>query len=516
MKKRTAFIGAILSLIPLGQPSLIGMGAAFISSAAIHSLSAKAETNNANSFYKKGLKKYDQNDLKGALAEFTKAIKINPEYGDAYYNRGLVKKELLDIQGAIEDYTKAIKINPNDGRAYYDRAILKEGRRDFQGAIEDYKKAINIDPNNGRAFYNRAILYSSYNKAILKKGQKRDIKGAIKDYMKLIKINPNDVLAYYYRAILKEGQTDIKGAIGDYTKVIKINPEYGDAYYNRALLKQELQDNKGAIEDYTKAIKINPENADAYFNRSKAKDELEDYESAFLDMKRSLEISSKGKDGISIKDIIHPSMLKKRSEILKGYRRFAGFDGNTYQKPITYYIHDQTGKIRSKLLPKKMQDTYEISDDAEKFIVDIFSKIDSYIDLDFMRVDSPSKAMIKIFKTNEWDGYTGMMSYDTRPNLRIDLAWSEGFSYNQLKMKKYPTLSVDGASIIVHEIGHALGLEHSGCGQYCKFNMDPEDERFTTEDTIMSYNFNPSQEDSYLTELDIVALRIMWGVEKDN
>ena len=56
MKKRTAFIGAILSLMPLGQPSLIGMGAAFISSAVIHSLSAEAETNNANSFYKKVLK----------------------------------------------------------------------------------------------------------------------------------------------------------------------------------------------------------------------------------------------------------------------------------------------------------------------------------------------------------------------------------------------------------------------------------------------------------------------------
>ena len=91
MKKRTAFIGAILSLIPLGQPLLIGTGAALISSAVIHSLSAKAETNNANSFFKKGLKKYDQDDFRGALSEFTKAIKINSEYGDAYYYRGRVK-----------------------------------------------------------------------------------------------------------------------------------------------------------------------------------------------------------------------------------------------------------------------------------------------------------------------------------------------------------------------------------------------------------------------------------------
>ena len=54
------------------------------------------------------------------------------------------------------------------------------------------------------------------------------------------------------------------------------------------------------------------------------------------------------------------------------------------------------------------------------------------------------------------------------------------------------------------------------CGKYCNFTIDPEDERFTTEDTIMSYNFNPSPEDKYLTELDIVALRTMWGVEKEN
>ena len=138
MKKRTAFIGAILSLIPIGQPLLRGTGIALISSAVIHSLSAKAETNNANYFYKKGLKKYDQDDFRGALPEFTKAIKINSEYGDAYYYRGRVKKKLLDIKGAIEDYKRAIKINPNDGRAYYYRAIIKEGRRDFQGAIEDY------------------------------------------------------------------------------------------------------------------------------------------------------------------------------------------------------------------------------------------------------------------------------------------------------------------------------------------------------------------------------------------
>ena len=56
---------------------------------------------------------------------------------------------------------------------------------------------------------------------------------------------------------------------------------------------------------------------------------------------------------ISIKDIISPSMFNKRnSPMLIGYNKFAQFlNGKTYQKPITYYVHDKTGKIKSKVLP---------------------------------------------------------------------------------------------------------------------------------------------------------------------
>ena len=442
MKKRTAFIGAILSLVPFGQPLIFKTGVIAVAAKIVIFNSDWAIAESAAFYYKRGNDKYDAEDYKGALKDYKKAIKINPQYSDAYNNRGNVKLDLNLYKEAIKDYTKAIEFSPQYGDAYYNRGLAKENLKDFKGAIKDYTKAIEFFP----------------------KGE-----------------------------------------------------DAGDAYYGRGYAKKMLKDFEGAIKDYTKATKLIPEDGDLYMDIHFLKLSLEDFKGAVSARNKSFELYSKDKVEIEVANIIAPAMLKRTtSPMLKGFNRFARFDGKTYQKPITYYIHDQTGKIRSKILPKKMQDSYEISDDAEKFIVDIFSKIDSYIDLDFMRVDSPSKAMIKIFKTNEWEGYTGMMSYGTHPTLKIDLAWSEGFSYNQLKMKKYPTLSVDGASIIVHEIGHALGLEHSGCGQYCKFNMDPWDERFTTKDTIMSYNEYRSPEQSFLSELDIVALRTMWGLEKGN
>ena len=272
------------------------------------------------------------------------------------------------------------------------------------------------------------------------------------------------------------------------------------------------------MSDYTKATKLIPENADLYMDIHYLKISLEDFKGAVSARNKSFELYSKDKVDIDIENIIAPAMLNKRnSPMLKGFNRFAQFNGETYQKPITYYIHDNSGKIKSKILPKAMKDTYEISVDAEKFIVDIFSKIDSYIDLDFMRVDSPSEAMIRIFKTNPWDGSSGLMTEDLNsPKYRVEIAWTES-EFNYPKLKKYPSLSVDSAYTIVHEIAHGLGLEHAGCGQYCKFNIDPDDTRINNKDTVMSYN-NLLYENNnrFLTDLDIKALQQMWGVEKEN
>jgi serine/threonine protein kinase len=233
------------------------------------------------------------NDTQGALADYNKAIELNDRYTFAYYNRGRLKVEKLnDPNGALADYNKAIELNPQYTDAYNGRGNLKaDNLGDHPGALADYNKALTINPKyaygyNGRgnlkkklndfkgalADYNKAIssdpsyAYPYHGRGILKAEKFNDIPGALADYNKSIELDPTNAYPLQSRGILKSDLNDIPGALADYDKAIELNPELADAHYNRGLLKKnKRQDRPGAIADFRQAAKL-------YRQQNKAKD----------------------------------------------------------------------------------------------------------------------------------------------------------------------------------------------------------------------------------------------------
>lgn len=79
----------------------------------------------AEEYFQRGLEKYEQGLLEEAIAEWTEAIRLDPNDTASYVNRGIAKSELGDNLGAILDFDKAIELDPNNALAYGCRDFVK-------------------------------------------------------------------------------------------------------------------------------------------------------------------------------------------------------------------------------------------------------------------------------------------------------------------------------------------------------------------------------------------------------
>ena len=117
----------------------------------------------AADFYKRGLNKAKRKDWKGAIADYTQALRINPNDSSIYFSRALARQSIRDCQGAISDFTQAIKFGFIDVLTacnYLIRDSVRFELGNYQGAIEDYTQVIRLDPTSAQAYSKRAIARS--------------------------------------------------------------------------------------------------------------------------------------------------------------------------------------------------------------------------------------------------------------------------------------------------------------------------------------------------------------------
>jgi tetratricopeptide (TPR) repeat protein len=130
-------------------------------------------------------------------------------------NRGIEKGKSGDLDGAIADFNRAIELNPKDDAPYYNRAQVKRLKKDTAGAIADYTRAIELGSTNPAAYNNRGNARAENN----------DREGAIADYTRAIELKPDYARAYYNRAVAKQAKGDSTGAKADFKSAGKLDPE---------------------------------------------------------------------------------------------------------------------------------------------------------------------------------------------------------------------------------------------------------------------------------------------------
>jgi tetratricopeptide (TPR) repeat protein len=148
---------------------------------AVIQLGRETKPNLAIACYNRGNDYSDQDLYDQAIADYTKAIKLDPKNPHYILNRGLAYRSKGDNDQAIADYTEAITLKPDYADAYNSRAwAYHEKGADAQG-LPDAEKAVALAPKDAAAIETRAEIYE-------KLGQSDK---AIADYRMALTLDPS-------------------------------------------------------------------------------------------------------------------------------------------------------------------------------------------------------------------------------------------------------------------------------------------------------------------------------------
>ena len=228
-----------------------------------------------------------------AIAQFTEALRINPNFAEAHNNLGNVFDRLGKYQEAIAQYTEALRINPNFAEAHNNLGNVFDRLGKYQEAIAQYTEALRINPNFAEAHYNLGNVFDRLGK----------YQEAVAQYTEALRINPNfaeahynlgnvfDRLGKYQEAIAQLpkpcGSTpimrrrittlemflftweNIKRPLRQYTEALRINPNITEPHYNLGIAYFMMGNRNSALKEYEILKTMNPGLANALYERIK-------------------------------------------------------------------------------------------------------------------------------------------------------------------------------------------------------------------------------------------------------
>ncbi len=237
-------------------------------------------SNKAYLFNYLGLCELKLRNYKQALTNLDSAVRLNPGDADQFLNRGMVKEKDDDIKGAMEDYQRALSINPEHSLARHNLGVLTAAH----GLPEDSEKLLleSIDRNPNLPYPHAQLGYYRFNQG--------DFKGALEQYNQAVRIDSSDADYFLNRGLVKSKLKDYTGSLDDFSRAVLLRENFESAWFNRGNALTKLNRLQEANEDYTLAIFYNQTYGAAYYNRALNRNKLGQNEEACDDLKKASQL----------------------------------------------------------------------------------------------------------------------------------------------------------------------------------------------------------------------------------
>ena len=216
------------------------------------------EDKNSLPYWNRGQFLRSQGKFDLALADYTKAINIEPKNPELHNSRG---KTYFDMamggkfpnkvgeytQKAIEDFNAGLskpKAKPKSkAEMLINRGAAHASLGRFDQALKDLNEGVTVDPENKNGYLNRSLVYFNL----------KQFENAITDYTKYLTFDPYNANIWYERGMLRRSLDKAQEALTDLNRAIELDPNLGIAYMERARAQALLGNKAAAQADYARA-----------------------------------------------------------------------------------------------------------------------------------------------------------------------------------------------------------------------------------------------------------------------
>ena len=140
------------------------------------------------------------------------ARSVNDAQG--YTTRGQVLAKSGKTEEALADFDRALALDPYNAQALYGRGLIYQGEKQHQQAIEDFTAANGLTPQSAEPLVGRATSYLAIEKT----------KEAAADLDEAVQADPNSAPAWAARGLAYERLGDKAKAAASYSRAIAIRP----------------------------------------------------------------------------------------------------------------------------------------------------------------------------------------------------------------------------------------------------------------------------------------------------
>jgi tetratricopeptide (TPR) repeat protein len=209
----------------------------------------------------RGLVLAESNRYEDAKQAFEKAIAISPGFAAPYNNLGVYKRryegnrndpKLFD--DVMANYRKAIELDPGDGLHHYNYGLVlyEVGRKDE--AIAEFKKAIQFAPG----FASPHILLGR-----AMRDYRRQPDDAVAEFDRAFEVDHCSALARYHKGLtLQFDLQNFNDALVEYDNAAQIDANFAEpAYFRGYLYYCNRSDPKSAVDSFAQAVQRAPANA---------------------------------------------------------------------------------------------------------------------------------------------------------------------------------------------------------------------------------------------------------------